>query len=188
MAGFRGKVSRAIFSAEDPRTIRAAFDDLRPAGEFDGQRRAGEARRQADQIVNLTLTRTATCTMLAKGRGVVGVGRVRSPTLAIVCMREAEIDDFTPRIRYAVVAKMAAPGGGSFVAECRKAPGTDDPMEDGECAAAIARPGNSIRDGGRSAGNRLAREHRRAIQGRGWRIQASGSLSRRTGCTERSMA
>ena len=44
MAGFRGKVSRAIFSAEDPRTIRAAFDDLRPAR---GVRRAAPGRRGA---------------------------------------------------------------------------------------------------------------------------------------------
>jgi hypothetical protein len=48
-------------------------------------------RQQADQIYNLSLTRTATKTLLAPGtRGVIGIGRVKTPTLAIVCLRELE--------------------------------------------------------------------------------------------------
>jgi DNA topoisomerase-3 len=45
-----------------------------------------------DQTFNLSLTRTATRTLLTPGvRGVIGIGRVKTPTLAIVCLRELEI-------------------------------------------------------------------------------------------------
>ena len=49
------------------------------------------------QIFNLSLTRTATKTLLAPGtRGVIGIGRVKTPTLGIVCLRELEILHFRP--------------------------------------------------------------------------------------------
>jgi hypothetical protein len=48
--------------------------------------------RSAAQIFNLSLIRTATRTLLARGvKGVIGIGRVKTPTLAIVCSREIEI-------------------------------------------------------------------------------------------------
>ena len=64
------------------------------------------ARQQADQIFNLSLTRTATRTLLAPGtRGVIGIGRGKTPTLGIVCMRELEIRDFRPEDYFEVVAQ-----------------------------------------------------------------------------------
>ena len=53
-------------------------------------------RRQADQIYNLSLTRTATVILGRGMRRVIGVGRVKTPTLAIVCKRELEIRNFVP--------------------------------------------------------------------------------------------
>ena len=49
---------------------------------------AAVARRQADQIYNLSLTRTATVILGRGARRVIGVGRVKTPTLAIVRKRE----------------------------------------------------------------------------------------------------
>jgi DNA topoisomerase III len=50
---------------------------LRQAETKRGAASAAVARQQADQIFNLSLTRTATKTLLAPGvRGVVGVGRL----------------------------------------------------------------------------------------------------------------
>ena len=57
---------------------------------------AAVARRQADQIYNLSLTRTATVILGQGSRRVIGVGRVKTPTLAIVCKRELEIRNFVP--------------------------------------------------------------------------------------------
>ena len=71
---------------------------LKPNRELRPLYEAAVARQQADQIFNLSLTRTATKTLLRDGcKGVIGIGRVKTPTLAIVCLRELEIRDFRRR-------------------------------------------------------------------------------------------
>ena len=93
---YRGTVRRALFTAQDPKSLRQAFDKLKPNRELRPLYEAAVARQQADQIFNLSLTRTATRTLLARGtKGVIGIGRVKTPTLAIVCLRELEIRDFS---------------------------------------------------------------------------------------------
>ncbi|WP_043339226.1 type IA DNA topoisomerase [Belnapia moabensis] len=109
--GFRGAVMRVIFTAQDPQTIRNAFAQARPNAEYARLYAAAVARRQADQIYNLSLTRTATVTLARGGRGVIGVGRVKTPTLAIVCKRELEIRDFVPQAYFEVVATAEAEAG-----------------------------------------------------------------------------
>ena len=94
--GYRGEVMRVMFTAQDPKTIRDAFGRARPNAEHAPLYAAAVARRQADQIYNLSLTRTATVTLGRGARGVIGVGRVKTPTLAIACKRELEIRDFVP--------------------------------------------------------------------------------------------
>ena len=102
-----------LFTAQDPETIRAAFRRARPNGEHVRLYEAAVARRQADQIYNLSLTRTATVTLAQGGRGVIGIGRVKTPTLAIACRREIEIRDFVP-VGYFEVAATAQADGGQF--------------------------------------------------------------------------
>ena len=109
--GYRGEVSRVLFTAQDPQTIREAFDRARPNSEHAGLYAAAVARRQADQIYNLSLTRTATVTLGRGARGVIGVGRVKTPTLAIACKRELEIRDFVPVPYFEVVAAAQVEGG-----------------------------------------------------------------------------
>src|SRR4051794_40162518 len=72
---------------------------------------AAVARRQADQIYNLSLTRTATVILGQGARRVIGVGRVKTPTLAIVCKRELEIRKFVPIAYFEVVATAKVAGG-----------------------------------------------------------------------------
>jgi DNA topoisomerase III len=101
---YRGEVMRVLFTAQDSQTIRDAFGRAKPNIEYARLYAAAVARRQADQIYNLSLTRTATV-MLGRGtRRVIGVGRVKTPTLAIVCTRELEIRDFVPLAYFEVVA------------------------------------------------------------------------------------
>ncbi len=72
---YRGEVMRVLFTAQDPNTIREAFHRAKANAEYANLYAAAVARRQADQIYNLSLTRTATV-MLGKGaKGVIGVGR-----------------------------------------------------------------------------------------------------------------
>ena len=110
---------RVLCTAQDPQTIRDAFDRAKPNAEYANLYAAAVARRQADQIYNLSLTRTATV-MLGKGaRRVIGVGRVKTPTLGIVCKRELEIRAFVPEAYFEVIA-VADVAGGRF--QMRHAP------------------------------------------------------------------
>ena len=113
--GYRGRVRRALFTAQDPKTLQQAFARLKPNVELRPLYEAAVARQQADQIFNLSPTRTATKTLLTPGvRGVIGIGRVKTPTLAIVCLRELEIRNFRPEDYFEVVAT-ATVAGGSFL-------------------------------------------------------------------------
>src|SRR5205807_2465029 len=112
---YRGQVMRVLFTAQDSQTIRDAFGRAKPNAEYARLYAAAVARRQADQIYNLSLTRTATV-ILGQGkaqgrRRVVGVGRVKTPTLAIVCRRELEIRNFVPVPYFEVVATARVAGG-----------------------------------------------------------------------------
>src|SRR5215218_9360454 len=108
---YRGEVRRVMFTAQDPRTIREAFASAKPNAEYARLYGAAVARQQADQIYNLSLTRTATVTLGRGGRAVVGVGRVKTPTLAIVCRRELEIRAFKPQAYFEVVATAQVQSG-----------------------------------------------------------------------------
>ena len=140
--GYRGQVQRAIFTAQDPTTLRQAFARLKPNLELRPLYEAAVARQQADQIFNLSLTRTATKTLLAPGvRGVIGIGRVKTPTLGIVCLRELEIRDFRPEDYFEIVAT-ATVAAGSFV--MRHAPAPARRITDRARAEAIARAAANV--------------------------------------------
>ena len=106
-----GRVMRVLFTAQDAQTIRDAFGRAKPNADYARLYAAAVARRQADQIYNLSLTRTATVILGKGARGVIGVGRVKTPTLAIVCRRELEIRDFVPVPYFEVVATARVAGG-----------------------------------------------------------------------------
>ena len=134
---FRGTVRRALFTAQDPKSLRQAFDKLKPNREMRPLYDAAVARQQADQIFNLSLTRTATKMLLARGvKGVIGIGRVKTPTLAIVCLREIEIRDFKVEHYFEIVAT-ATVEGGAFV--MRHAPPVKARIRDKAVAEIIAK-------------------------------------------------
>src|ERR1700722_16897447 len=108
---YRGQVMRVLFTAQDSQTIRDAFGQAKPNAEYAPLYAAAVARRQADQIYNLSLTRTATVILGRGARGVIGVGRVKTPTLAIVCKRELEIRNFVPQAYFEVVATAIVASG-----------------------------------------------------------------------------
>jgi DNA topoisomerase III len=108
---YRGQVMRVLFTAQDSQTIREAFGRAKPNIEYARLYAAAVARRQADQIYNLSLTRTATVILGQGARRVIGVGRVKTPTLAIVCKRELEIRNFVPLAYFEIVATAKVAGG-----------------------------------------------------------------------------
>src|SRR4249920_4094497 len=108
---YRGQVMRVLFTAQDQQTIRDAFSRAKPNAEYARLYAAAVARRQADQIYNLSLTRTATVILGQGARRVIGVGRVKTPTLAIVCKRELEIRNFVPITYFEIVATAKVDAG-----------------------------------------------------------------------------
>ena len=76
---YRGQVMRVLFTAQDSQTIRDAFGHAKPNSEYARLYAAAVARRQADQIYNLSLTRTATVILGQGARGVIGVA---SPSIS----------------------------------------------------------------------------------------------------------
>lgn len=122
--GFKGRVMRAIFNAEDPKSLREAFSKLKPNEEFRGLYDSGRAREQADQASNLSLTRTATCVLKEPGaKGAIGIGRVKSPVLGIVCQREDEIQNFKPQDYFLIDAQTRI-AAGSVTLTCSGLPQT----------------------------------------------------------------
>jgi DNA topoisomerase III len=133
---YRGPVRRALFTAQDPKSLRQAFEKLKPNIELQPLYEAAVARQQADQIFNLSLTRTATRTLLTRGtKGVIGIGRVKTPTLAIVCLRELEIRNFQVDDYFEIVAT-AKVEDGSFL--MRHAPPAKARIRNRAVADAIA--------------------------------------------------
>jgi DNA topoisomerase-3 len=134
---YRGNVQRALFTAQDPKSLRQAFDKLKPNHALRPLYEAAVARQQADQIFNLSLTRTATRTLLTPGvKGVIGIGRVKTPTLAIICLREIEIRDFRIEDYFEIVATAKAEDGTFLM---RHAPPAKARIRDRAVAEAIAR-------------------------------------------------
>ena len=96
--GFSGEVLRAWWKSEDDTAFRQAFSNLKSNRAYSQLYDSAVARVQGDQIFNLTLTRVATNRFRPQGwRGAIGVGRVKTPTLGIICKRELEIRNFVPK-------------------------------------------------------------------------------------------
>jgi DNA topoisomerase-3 len=95
--GWSGRVLRVIQNAQDEKTLVDAFANARPADAYKALYQSFVARQQADQIFNLSLTRTASVLFKPPGwKGALSVGRVLTPTLGLVCRREREIATFEP--------------------------------------------------------------------------------------------
>ncbi len=116
-------VDRLWISSLTTESIRRGFDNLRPATEFDGLGDAARGRSQADWLVGMNLSRACTLAY-AQGQGeVLSVGRVQTPTLALVVDRELEIRDFVPEDYMEVQAtfRPSAPARGDDKAATAKA-------------------------------------------------------------------
>ena len=73
--------------------IRKGLKELKDGHEYDSLYHAAKARSEADWLVGINGTQALT---VAAGRGTYSVGRVQTPTLAMVCKRFWENKRFTP--------------------------------------------------------------------------------------------
>jgi DNA topoisomerase-3 len=107
-ASCRKPVRRLWISSLTPEAIRRGFLSLRPLSDFDPLADSAHARARADWLVGMNLSRAAT---LAHGE-LFSVGRVQTPTLALLVEREKAIRAFVPE-DYLEVEATFAPGEGA---------------------------------------------------------------------------
>ena len=88
---------RLWLSSMTPEAIREAFEHLRSEESMHALEAAARCRSEADWLVGINGTRAVTGRMLGNRRKeVASVGRVQTPTLALVCERERLISEFQP--------------------------------------------------------------------------------------------
>jgi DNA topoisomerase-3 len=104
-AGSELPVRRLWLSSMTTSAMRDAFATLRPASELARLEQAARSRSEADWIVGMNATRAATIRLRSSFDGAVSLGRVQTPTLAIIARREEEIRAFVPEPYWLVDAR-----------------------------------------------------------------------------------
>ena len=98
------QIKRAKFSAITNYEIKSAFDKLT---EVDyNLSNAGESRQVIDLIWGAVLTRYISLTAQRFGKDFLSIGRVQSPTLALLVKREKEIKNFEPKTYWKIIATL----------------------------------------------------------------------------------
>ncbi len=88
-------VMRLWISSLTEEAIREGFMNLRPQSDFDRLYSAGVSRAIGDWLLGINATRLYTI-RYGQGRHVLSIGRVQTPTLALVVARQNEIEKFVP--------------------------------------------------------------------------------------------
>ncbi len=102
---YRGSLQRLWLSSLDDVSITKALGALRENSSTEPLYYAGLGRARSDWLVGMNLTRAYTCLGRSAGfDGVLSVGRVQTPTLALVVSRDLQIENFTPIEFYVVNA------------------------------------------------------------------------------------
>ena len=102
-AGCTKPFDRLWISSMEDSAIREGFRTLRPSSEYDNLYQAALCRERADWIVGINATRLFSCLY----KQTLNVGRVMTPTLAMVVMRDAAIRAFSAEAFYTVQLELA---------------------------------------------------------------------------------
>ena len=102
LADCQKPMKRLWISSMEDSAIREGFANLRPGADYDGLRDAALCRAKADWLVGINATRLFSVLY----HRTLNIGRVMSPTLALIVQREAEIDTFKPVPFYTVALEL----------------------------------------------------------------------------------
>ncbi len=120
--GCQKPFSRLWISSLTPDAIRRGFTQLRDGREYDPLADAARGRSRADWLVGMNLSRASTLAYAGADDETLTVGRVQTPTLAMVVERELEIRAFVPEDYLEVVA--------TFRPATNASADPDDPLSD----------------------------------------------------------
>ena len=102
LAGCQKPMKRLWISSMEDSAIREGFANLRPGEDYNGLHEAALCRAKADWLVGINATRLFSVLY----HRTLNIGRVMSPTLALIVQREAEIDTFQPVPFYTVTLEL----------------------------------------------------------------------------------
>ncbi len=97
----RKKLKRLWISSVTDKAIKTGFSNLRSGNDYENLYASAVARAEADWLVGINATRALTCKFNAQ----LSCGRVQTPTLAIIAVREEEIKNFKPQNYYGITAE-----------------------------------------------------------------------------------
>lgn len=92
----KAPIKRLWISSLTEEAIKDGFKSLKPAQDFDLLYAAGSARAIGDWLLGINATRLFTL-KYSNNQGVLSIGRVQTPTLALIVKRQDEIDNFVPQ-------------------------------------------------------------------------------------------
>ena len=95
-AGARCPVKRLWISSLTEDAIREGFNNLKPQQEYESLYLAGLSRAIGDWLLGMNATRLYTL-KYGQNKQVLSIGRVQTPTLALIVNRQREIEDFVPK-------------------------------------------------------------------------------------------
>lgn len=99
--GNKKPVKRILLNALDDKSVKQALKDLRDNKDFKGMHDSALGRSRADWLVGMNLTRAFSIKSHEAGyEGALNVGRVKTPTMALVVRREQAIMNFKPVTHY----------------------------------------------------------------------------------------
>ena len=93
MAGCKKPVERLWISSMTDAAIQQGFAQLKPASAYDSLYASARCRSEADWLVGMNASRAFTL----KYNVLLSIGRVQTPTLALLVKRDQEIEQFVPR-------------------------------------------------------------------------------------------
>lgn len=115
LAGSRLPIKRLWISSMTDEAIRTGFARLRAGVEYDALGAAARCRSEADWLVGLNATRAVTVRYRsAGGQNLYSIGRVQTPTLAILVERERAVRSFVPKDYFEVRGTFTTKEGGTF--------------------------------------------------------------------------
>jgi DNA topoisomerase-3 len=93
---------RLWISSLTEKAIKQGFENLKDGAAFDGLYQAAQGRSRADWLVGINATQALS---IAAGNGIYSLGRVQTPTLALICKRYLENKNFTVKSYWQVELK-----------------------------------------------------------------------------------
>lgn len=112
LAKCKKPVKRLWMLSMTPASIREAFNNMRSGEEMQHLAEAAQSRSEADWLIGINCTRGVTKRLYGSRAGnVAGVGRVQTPTLAVVVEREKAIQAFVPRDYWKITADFSIAEG-----------------------------------------------------------------------------